>query len=294
VSGSRVAFVTGAAGSVGTRLLAVLRDSGWQTRALVHRRPVPGADEQVVGGLADSEALSQGVVGADVVLHLAALTHARRPSRYHAVNVHGTATLLAAARGAGVGRFVYVSTRAVSADGGAYSHSKLAAEEVVRGSGIEHVIVRLPEVYGAGGSEGIDQMVEKARRGAAIPVVGAGADILCPAHVDDVIAALVRSLSSTAAADRTYTLGGECRSAKEIALACARIAGSASRVVHAPVTAVRVAGIAARVLPLPLYPDQLARLRAAKPAPTPEAREDLGFTPRSLDDGLSDVLRGGS
>jgi nucleoside-diphosphate-sugar epimerase len=259
----------------------------------VHHRPVPGADQQVAGGLAHSAALSEGAAGADVVIHLAALTHARRPTQYRTVNVDGTGRLLAAAQEAGVGRFVHVSTRAVSADGGAYSRSKLAAEELVRGWNIEHVIVRLPEVYGAGGSEGIDQMLEKARRGAAIPVVGRGADVLCPAHVDDVVAALVTSLSSPAAADRTYTLAGECHSAREVALACARVAGKASRVVHAPVSAVRLASIAARVLPLPLYPDQLARLRSAKPAPTPEAREDLGFTPRSLDDGLSDVLRGG-
>lgn len=292
MSGSNLAFVTGAAGTVGTRTLAALREAGWRTRALVHNRPVLGTDEQVVGGLADPDALAEGTAGASVVLHLAALTHARRPARYRAVNVDGTAALLEAARRAGVGRFVYVSTRAVSAIGGAYSQSKLAAEEVVRSAEIEHVIVRLPEAYGAGGREGIDQMIDRARRGAAIPVVGRGQDSLCPVHVDDVVMALVASLSSAAAANRTYTLGGECRSAKEIALACARVAGTGSRVVHTPVTAVRVAGVAAKVLPLPLYPDQLARLRAAKPAPSPEAREDLGFTPRPLERGLSDVFRG--
>jgi nucleoside-diphosphate-sugar epimerase len=292
LSDSRVAFVTGAAGSVGTRVVTALGEADWRTRALVHRRAVPCADEQVAGGLADSQALRKGATGADVVLHLAALTHARRPAAYHAVNVDGTAGLLAAARAAAVGRFVHVSTRAVSAEGGAYSRSKLAAEEVVRGAGIEHVIVRLPEVYGAGGSEGIDQMLEKAGRGAAIAVVGRGADVLCPVHVDDVVAALVASLSSVAAANRTYTLAGECRPTEEVARACARAADGTSRVVHAPVAAVRIASIAARVLPLPLYPDQLARLRAAKPALTPDAREDLGFRPRPLEDGLRDVLRG--
>jgi nucleoside-diphosphate-sugar epimerase len=291
LSGPRIAFVSGASGSVGTRVVCALRDAGWRTRALVHKRPVPGADEQVAGSLADSEALRKGATGADAVLHLAALTHSRRAAAYHTVNVDGTTALLAAARAAGAGRFVHVSTRAVSAVGGAYSRSKLAAEEVVRSAGIEHVIVRLPEVYGAGAHEGIDQMLEKAAHGSAIPVVGKGSDVLCPVHVDDVVTALVSSLSTAAAANRTYTLAGECLPAAEVARACARAAGGSSRVIRAPVTAVHLASIAARVLPLPLYPDQLARLRAAKPAPTPEAREDLGFRPRPLDDGLSDVLR---
>jgi hypothetical protein len=44
--------------------------------------------------------------------------------------------------------------------------------------------------------------------------------------------------------------------------------------------------LAARFLPLPFYPDQLARLRAPKPPPSPEAAADLGFAPRPLREGL--------
>jgi nucleoside-diphosphate-sugar epimerase len=291
---SRLVFVTGAAGALGARLLPGLERAGWRTRALVHRRPVPGADEQVSGSITDVTALRTGSTGADAVLHLAARTHARRDSHYHAVNVEGTARALAAAKEAGVTRFVQVSTRAISPDGGGYSRSKLEAEALVRYSGVEHVIVRLPELYGAGGSEGVDQMLERALRDAAIPVVGGGKDVLCPVYVDDVINALVVSLSSSAAIRRTYTLAGDCHPAREVAQACVRATGSSSRVVRVPLNLVRVAGIAARVFPLPLFPDQLARLRAEKPAATPEAREELGFTPRSLDEGLRAAAQAGA
>jgi hypothetical protein len=43
------------------------------------------------------------------------------------------------------------------------------------------------------------------------------------------------------------------------------------------------------VAPLPVYPDQLARLRAAKPGPSPEGGTDLGFRPRGVDEGLAAV-----
>jgi nucleoside-diphosphate-sugar epimerase len=291
---SRLVFVTGAAGVLGARLLPGLEAAGWRTRALVHRRPVPGADEQVSGSITDVTALSTGSTGADAVLHLAALTHARRDSHYHAVNVEGTARALAAAKEAGVTRFVHVSTRAISPAGGGYSRSKLKAEELVRHSGIEHVIVRLPEVYGAGGPEGVDQMLARALRGATIPVVGEGEDVLCPVYVDDVLGVLIASLSSSRAIWKTYTLAGDCRPTREVAHACVRATASSSRVVGVPLNLVRAAGIAARVLPLPLFPDQLARLRAEKPAATPEAHEDLGFTPRSLDDGLRDAAQAGA
>jgi 2-alkyl-3-oxoalkanoate reductase len=282
----RVVLVTGASGAVGGRLVPALSEAGWRTRALVHTRPVPGSDEQVAGDLADEASLGAAATGAAAVLHLAARTHARSERDYLSANTEGTARLLAAARRAGVARFVHVSTRAVSPEGGAYSRSKLAAEALVRDAGIEHVILRLPEVYGAGSREGVDDMLARARRGAAIPVVGRGADRLCPVHVDDLSRPVIAALSTDAARNRTYTLAGECRSAREVALACAEAGGGRSRIVRVPAAAVAAASVAARFLPLPLYPDQLARLRAEKPAASAEAAADLGFAPRPLEAGL--------
>jgi nucleoside-diphosphate-sugar epimerase len=284
-------LVSGAAGGLGRRLIGPLRERGWKVRALVHRRAVTGADESRPGDLADRASLAEAAQGAAAVVHLAALTHARRERDYRRANVEGTANLLGAAREAGVGRFLHVSTRAISPEGGGYSRSKLRAEELVRDSGLEWVIVRLPEVYGVGGAEGIDEMIERARRGAAIRLVGDGSDELCPVHVDDAIAALAAALESPAAAERIYTLAGECFSARQVAELCVRSFDSDSRIVGVPAGAVAAASLLARALPLGLYPDQLDRLRASKPAPSPEAGPDLGFEPRPLSEGLASLRR---
>ena len=144
----RVVLVTGAAGAIGARLLPALRAAGWRTRALVHRRPAEGADEQVPGDLGHAGSLQAATAGVGAVLHVAARTHARRDRDYRIVNAEGTARLVDAARAAAVERFVHVSTRAVSPHGGGYSRSKREAEELVRSAGLEHVIVRLPEFTG--------------------------------------------------------------------------------------------------------------------------------------------------
>lgn len=281
-----VVLVTGASGALGRRLLPALAEAGWRTRALVHSRPVSDAAEEVPGDLADEASLEAAAAGAGAVLHLAARTHARSERDYRRANTDGTVRLLAACRQAGVARFVHASTRAVSPHGGAYSRSKLVAEELVREAGIEHVILRLPEVYGAGSREGVDNMLARARRGSAIPVVGRGADRLCPVHVDDIVGPIVAALSAEAARNRTYTLAGECHTARNVASACVEAAGGRSRIVAVPAAAIAAASVAARFLPLPLYPDQLARLRAEKPAGSAEAAADLGFEPRPLEDGL--------
>jgi nucleoside-diphosphate-sugar epimerase len=281
---TRTVLVTGAAGGLGRALIPELRSRGWRVRALVHRRAVAAADEQVEGDLADADTLRRAASGVDAVLHLAARTHARRAVDYMEANVEGTRRLLDAR----IARFVHVSSRAIGEGGGAYSDSKRDAERLVERSDGEWTIVRLPEVYGAGSSEGVDRIIDAARRGGTIPLVGGGADEVCPVHVDDVTAALAAALD--ARAGRVYTLAGECMTTRAFAEACIQEFGG-GRIVPVPVSAIRALGLAARVMPLPLYPDQLARLRAPKPAATPEAGPDLGFAPRGIREGLRALER---
>ena len=283
----RLVLVTGAGGALGRHLVPALRDAGWRVRALVRRRSVAAANEAVAGDLLEPASLRAAVAGADAVLHGAAVTHARNPRRYHEVNVNGTRALVEAARAAGVGRFLLLSSGALGEGGGAYSDSKRAAEEVVAAAGIPFTVVRLPEVYGAGGREGIDRLIADCRAGRQLVIVGDGRDEVSPVHVDDAVAAIVRALDAPEARDKTYTLAAEPLSLREAAEACRAAFGSRSRIVRVPERAARLAARAARILPLPLYPDQLERLRAPRPAPSPEAASELGFRPRPFPEGLT-------
>jgi nucleoside-diphosphate-sugar epimerase len=282
-------LLTGASSAIGTRVIQHLHTQPRPIRCLVRHRPIPSADEQIHGDLNDTTTLDAAVQGAEVILHLAAVTHARRSREYVETNLIGTKRLLEAAARHGVRRFVHVSTRAISKAGGAYSMSKHLAEHAVREALVEHTIVRLPEVYGGAGAEGIDRIVCRARRGAAIPVVGDGADRVCPMHVDDAAAALAGAVAAPAGG-RTYTLGRECLTIREFAEACVRAFSSESRLRRVPVAAVAALGLLGRVLPLPIYPDQLARLRAEKPQVSPEAERELGFRARPLAEGLASLL----
>ncbi len=282
-------LITGASGGLGGRVLGAVRAEGWRARALVHSRPTPEADEEVKGDLTVGASLEGTVEGVSAVVHMAAVTHARRPGKYLSINRDGTAALLAAAQRAGVRRFVYVSTRAISADGGAYSRSKRAAENEVRTSGLEYVILRLSEVICAGSKQGADAVIARARRGRPIPVVGSGDELLCPVHVDDVVPAIVAALD--APAGRTHTLAGECLTVRDFATTCSRAFGSESRIVTVPMFAMVLLSGLARIAPLPLYPDQVRRLRAAKEPGSTDAKSDLGFAARSLAECLRGVVR---
>jgi nucleoside-diphosphate-sugar epimerase len=289
VSGRGVLLLTGGAGGVGSALIPILEEAGWTVRALSHVRPVPRASEQISGDLGDAASLVVACRGARAVLHMAAVTHARRGSAYQRVNVGGTRQLCVAAREAGMARFVLVSSRSAAVDGGSYSLSKLRAEDEVRNSGTPFVIVRLPELYAGDGKEGTEVIRRQAARGRPIPIVSDGGDEICPVHRDDVLDPLRLALESADTPGRTYTLGGECTSVRAYAEACIAASGSKSRLISVPTPAVAVLAKLGYLPGLPFYPDLLARLRASKPTSSPEATIDLGFAPRPLVEGLAQL-----
>lgn len=283
-------LVTGAAGRLGSRLIAQLRDDGWCVRAFTHRRPVDGADEWHRGTLLDPDACGEALENCDAVVHAAGRTHARRERIYWEANVDTTSVLVTAAERSGARRFLFVSSRTAGAAGGWYSASKLAAEQLVTASTLAWTILRLPEVYGTESREGIDRVIASARSGGRVLVPGRGESELCPMHVDDAVRATTSALSAGAAVGKTYVLGETCLPLREFAERCIEVARSDARIVSVPWIVIGAAAVAGK-LAGPVYPDQVARLRSTKPAPSPQARADLAFEPRPLESGLRSIMR---
>ena len=123
----------------------------------------------------------------DIVIHFAGVTHASDEQQYWKVNLEGTVRLAAATRENGCRRFVYISTRCATPGSGAYGESKLAAEkELQKLEWKSLLIIRPAEIYGGGGSEGIDRMLDVARRWRIVPALFGHANVLfAPMHVDD-------------------------------------------------------------------------------------------------------------
>lgn len=113
--------MTGATGAIGPGIVAELA-STHAIRTLA-RRPAPAnlyasPVEECLGDVTDADRVGRAASGTDLIVHLAALLHLNDPppsmrAEYERVNVHGTATVLAAARAAGVRRVVVLSTIAV-------------------------------------------------------------------------------------------------------------------------------------------------------------------------------------
>lgn len=116
-------LVTGGAGYLGSTLVPLLLSQGHQVRvldclthggrSLLHVWANPRFQFQK-GDVRNEAAARQATEGVEAIVHLAAVVGdpacAREPERARSVNLEGSETLLDAARGAGVSRFVFAST----------------------------------------------------------------------------------------------------------------------------------------------------------------------------------------
>ena len=120
------------------------------------------------GALDVPAALNRLVAGADAVIHVAGVVNAPDRAGFAKGNIEGTRAIVAAATGAGVDRFIHVSSLAArEPDLSAYGWSKAGAEKEVSGSTLDWTMLRPPAVYGPGDLDMLD-IFRFAKRGIAL------------------------------------------------------------------------------------------------------------------------------
>ncbi len=209
-------FVTGAGGFIGRGLIRKLATDAGITLKILTRQVRDGAASQegqiqeIVGDLLDPATYRAALHGCDTVVHLAAATGRATPKDYVRINVEGTRALLDACKAAGVRRFLHVSTIAAGyADQSyyPYAQSKAEAEQLVRQSGLEYVIVRPTLVLGE-----VSPIWNTLLKISKLPVVplfeGAKPVSVQPVHVDDIVRGLVLLLGRDQFEGEVLELGG--------------------------------------------------------------------------------------
>jgi nucleoside-diphosphate-sugar epimerase len=262
--------VTGATGFVGRHLAMRLLAEDYRARGLVRRAGrFPGLplDVMPVGAVDGSTDWSESLAGVDVVVHLAARTHAVRERNggdiadYRPTNVDGTRRLAEAAAESGVRRLVFVSSIKVNgertstrpfragdrpAPEDAYGWSKWEAEQVVAEvaskTGLETVVVRPPLVYGPGAKGNFARLCKAVRRGFVLPL-GAVKNRRSLVAVDNLVDLLVRCITHPAAPGQTFLVSdGEDLSTPELIRRIARAMGKRAPMLPVPVILLRTAG----------------------------------------------------
>ncbi len=206
--------VVGANSAVGRALLGqVAGRDGFDVVAAVRR---PAALEglprspRIAARVVDygrPESLADAFAAADAVVHLAGILFESRTSDYRSGNVEVTGAVVEAARAAGVGQVVFVSSLGAdprSRNG--YFRSKGEAERIVVESGLGATIIRTPLLLGSGTAGG--RALVAAASGPSARVLGGGAHRLRPLDVDDLCRAVLVCCETPKAGVRTCDLVG--------------------------------------------------------------------------------------
>ena len=244
-------LLTGATGSVGSRLLPLLLESGEDVRCLVRepRRLGPRrVDVQIalgdLGEMSDPYLVRQALRGVDTVIHLAATIRDQPPRRIEELNGLATVRLLRAAERSGVKRFVFFSALNASvAQRTRFFRAKWLAEQAVDSSPLQTTIFAPSIVY-----DHSDPWITLLRRFSFLPVLpvsGDGQARFEPIWAQDAARCVVAALKQ---GDRErYELAGpETLSYDEMSDLVSRIAGRPRELVHVPLPLIRASLIAAR------------------------------------------------
>jgi nucleoside-diphosphate-sugar epimerase len=312
-------LVTGATGFIGSRVVRQLRDAGHEVVALVRD---PGRARQlddlgvrlVAGQLADRESLEAAMRGVDGVFHLAGWYHigARDKRPAHRTNVEGTRQVLQAMRDLGIRRGVYTSTLAVNSDTrgrlldesyryegrhlSVYDRTKaeahrLAEEFMARGLPLTVVMPGL--VYGPGDSSSVrSTLVQYLRR--RLPLAPARTAFSW-AHVEDAARAHLLAMEK-GQPGRTYMICGPTHTLVEALQIARGITGLPLPPIVPPWVLKLLAAVMTlgeRLLPVPdAFTAEGLRVAAGTTyiGDNTRARRELGWEPRSLQEGLRETL----
>ena len=264
-------LVTGGTGFIGPRVVHALRERDKEVRALVRNPSGKAATmlaawgaELVRGDMTDRESLRGAVEGSEVVVHLVAIRQGSG-EQFRRVMEDGTRDLVAAAKEAGVKRFVLMSalgTTEETKDLVPYYHAKWEEEQAVSGSGLEHVIFRPSFVFAKDG--GILPTFRRLAKVAPVtPITGSGKQRIQPIWIDDVAAYFAQSVDKPEAANGTFELGGpDAVSWNEFWARLKRALGQRRPSVHVPMALMRANALVTERLPgnIPLTRDLLTML----------------------------------
>jgi uncharacterized protein YbjT (DUF2867 family) len=184
-------LVTGGTGFVGGHVVRELRGRNLPVRCLVRdlRRGAKLAAwgcKLEEGDVTDPGSLRRAVAGVDAVIHLVGIRQGRR-DEFQRIMVAATSDLLAAAKDAGVRRFVHMSalgTTEETKDLVPYYGAKWENERQVQSAGIPYVVFRPSFVFGPDGGI-LPTFVKLAKLTPVTPIIGSGRQRIQPIWADD-------------------------------------------------------------------------------------------------------------
>jgi uncharacterized protein YbjT (DUF2867 family) len=280
-------LVTGGTGFVGTHVVHALRARELPVRVLVRgprrgSRALAWGAELVEGDVTEPATLHDATDGVEAVVHLVAIIKGS-PADFERVMSQGARNVVAAAKSAGVRRFVLASALGLderTKDAVPYFAAKWEMERAVRESGIDHVILRPSFVFARDGGV-LPTFVRVARFAPVTPIIGSGTRRLQPIWIEDVAEYYARAVDEPSAVNRTFEVGGpDVVTWNDLWDRLKRVLGVRRPSLHVPIGVMRAqAALTERLPGAPVTRDQLTMLELGENVVTSTDAADVFTLP---------------
>jgi NADH dehydrogenase len=207
--------ITGGTGFVGRSIARELLNKGHEVVLIArgHDQTCPSIHQWpktrfVAAGLDDTEKLAAAFEGCEAVAHCAGINRQLGAQTYQNVHLEGTRRVVEAARRAGVRKIALISFLRARPDcGSGYHESKWAAEEIVRGCGLDYTVFKCGVIYGSG-DHLLNHLSHAFHTFPLFAFVGFNDKYIRPIAVADVVRLVKASLTGGALSRRTVAVMG--------------------------------------------------------------------------------------
>jgi len=300
----RTVAVAGGSGFVGGAIAAELHRRGdhvvilsRRTPALA-RGPLPDSVEVRHADVTTEDSLGDALSDVDVLVIALAfenspMENASRGRTFMNVDAAGTERLVTAAVAAGVRRLVYISGAGAAADAERiWFRAKARAEAAVRASGIPFAIIRPTWIYGPR-DVALNRFIGLGRALPIVPLTSFGRQRMAPVFIGDVSTLAADCLTSEAAIDQVFELGGpEAMPMQAVVRRALRAAGLARPIIPVPGLLLKLLAIPLSWLPGPiLTPSGVEFINQPGAVDVSSMLERMPRRLTPLDEGLATYLR---
>lgn len=288
-------LIVGGSGYVGGHMAQHLLEQGHQVTIASRRGegPLEGV-RYVAADAAKDEGLRDAALGHEALIYLVGIIRERGDQTFRQAHVEGVRHSLAAARSAGLRRFVHMSALGVArGTGSRYYETKAEGEELVQASGLDWTILRPSLIFGRG-----DEFFGGVLKGLItapapfVPQIGDGSFVFRPVWVGDVAMAFEQALNRPTTLHRSYNLVGPKEyTFRELLLLVRDTLGSRKPLLPIPLALMDRA--VPLISPLPFSPitlDQYLQLKMGNTADPVHMRGAFSLLERSLEVELPGIL----
>ena len=295
-------LIAGGTGFIGSRVVDELRKAGRHRLVVMTRHPERGPAregvEYVRGDVADPASLQEATRGIEAVVHCVQFPNhpVENPARgwtYEQVDGVGTERMVAACKGNGVRRFVYLSGAGVRPGRTEpWFRAKERAERAVMQSGMEYVIIRPSWVYGPD-DRSMNKFVTMVKLLPVVPVIGSGREQVQPVSVFDLARVVARAVTEPRATNQVFEVGSrEPISMDGVMQTVMKVVGKRRPLVHQPAWLVKIPATLIQYLPnAPLSPGAVDFITMDERVDPSSAERVFGIEFTPLEQGLRAYLR---